>query len=156
MKGLVSNKKLVVRDLLYGKAFNHRNLAVYERLLSRDILVHDPSVPGGRIQGIESFKKTVTEFCAAFPDVHIEVKFQIAELNKVVSYVDLSGTYRGELFGTPPTGRKFSSPEIEIVRFRNGKIAEIWASPDTLGMMRQLDLIAPKAWNLNRDDLINV
>jgi predicted ester cyclase len=146
LRRMGSDKKLVVRDLLYEKAFNQRDLSVYDRLLSEDILVHDPSVPGARIQGIIAFKKTVNEFFAAFPDIHIDVQFQIAERDKVVSYVNLSGTYKGKLFGTLPTGRRFSSPEVEIVEFRDDKIAEIWALPDTLGMMQQLELIAPKAW----------
>ena len=149
MDRLVSDRKRIVRDLLYARAFNSRNLSLYDRLLTRDILVHDPSVPSGRIQGIESFKKTVKEFFSGFPDIRIAVQFQIAERNLVVSYVSLSGTYKGELFGTPPTGRRFSSPEIEIVRFRGEKICEIWALPDTLGMMQQLGLVAPKAWKLN-------
>jgi hypothetical protein len=38
----------------------------------------------------------------------------------------LRGTYRGELWGLPPTGNRVQAEFIDIFRIRDGKLAEHW------------------------------
>ena len=38
----------------------------------------------------------------------------------------------------PPTGRSFDIDLIDIVRFRDGKIAEHWGVADRLGLLQQI------------------
>ena len=54
-----------------------------------------------------------------------------------------SGTHQGEFFGIPPTGEHITTTGINIFRIENGKIVELWANSDDLGVMQQLGVIPP-------------
>jgi predicted ester cyclase len=43
--------------------------------------------------------------------------------------------------GIPATGKRIMVKGIEVFRIADGKIAEIWAVMDNLGMMQQLGVI---------------
>ncbi|HVO77403.1 MAG TPA: ester cyclase, partial [Methanomassiliicoccales archaeon] len=49
-----------------------------------------------------------------------------------------SGTHRGELAGIAPTNKKIVMWAIAIVRFREGRMAEVWERYDTATSMREL------------------
>jgi predicted ester cyclase len=54
------------------------------------------------------------------------------------------GTHQGSLSGIPPTGIQTTNSGITMSRWANGKIAEIWAFFDNLGLMQQLGVIPAK------------
>lgn len=100
--------------------------------------------PEGQLPGPEGFKGTVRWLRRAFPDLHFEEQDTIAEEDKIVSYVVMSGTHEGELEGMLPfrTGKKFSVRQAHFFRVgADAKIAEHWALRDDLGMMQQLGVI---------------
>jgi len=51
-----------------------------------------------------------------------------------------TGTNDGSFMGHPPTGRTMRIDVIDVVRVRNGRIAEHWGVPDRLGVLQQLGL----------------
>jgi predicted ester cyclase len=78
----------------------------------------------------------------AFPDLKLTIEEQIAEGNKVVTRMSGSGTHRGELFGTAPTGKRASGVRcVFVTRIANGKVVEDTVVYDTLGMLRQLGVV---------------
>jgi steroid delta-isomerase-like uncharacterized protein len=83
----------------------------------------------------------VARLYRAFPDLHITVEELIAEGDKVVEKDMVTGTHQGEYNGLPPTGKSVSYNEIFIMRFVNGRIAEIWGVVDVLSQLRQLGMV---------------
>ena len=78
----------------------------------------------------------------AFPDIKLTMEEQIAGGDKVITRTSGSGTHRGELFGTAPTGKRVSGlSRIVVTRIANGKVVEDNWVYDTLGMMRQLGAV---------------
>ena len=77
----------------------------------------------------------------AFPDLVLTVQDQIAEGDKVVTRVTVQGTHKGDLMGTPPTGKQATATAISIMRFADNKVVEEWELVDEMGMMRQLGLV---------------
>lgn len=67
----------------------------------------------------------------------------IAEGDKVLARITNRGTFEGEFMGAEPNGNTFETSAIEIVRFEDGQISEMWLQIDALGMMWQLR-IAPE------------
>jgi predicted ester cyclase len=65
----------------------------------------------------------------------------VAESNKVTTRFIEHGTQQGEMMGAPPSGKQVTVTGIIISRFENGKIVEVWAVFDRLGMLQQLGLI---------------
>jgi predicted ester cyclase len=79
-------------------------------------------------------------FRAAFPGLTYTVEEVIAEGDRVVQRSNASGTMKGDFLGMPATGKKANWSETHIVRVKDGKIIEHWASVDQLSMLQQLGL----------------
>lgn len=84
----------------------------------------------------------------AFPDLCALVEDEIAEGDRVVQRLTLSGTHRGDYCGLPPTGRRATWQLVAIQRLGpDGKIVEHWVCPDHLGLLRQLGALPVTAWS---------
>jgi predicted ester cyclase len=77
----------------------------------------------------------------AFPDIQVTVADLIEKDDKIVSRNSVTGTHQGEYMGIPPTGKSVTYHEIFIIRFVNGRIAEIWGVVDVFSQLKQLGLI---------------
>ena len=72
------------------------------------------------------------------PDYHTTIEDLIAEGNKVVARVTLTGTHTGDFYGIPPTGKRINLSAIYIVRIQDGKIVEHWGEENGVTVLRQL------------------
>jgi len=131
------NKALVRRGI--EEAVNKGNFSVVDEILSTDYIYREPTV--GEKRGRAGFRELVTMYRNAFPDVKLTIDEQIAEGDKVVTRWSATGTHRGELFGTAPTGKQVRVQGIIVSRIANGKIVEETEVYDALGMLRQLGAI---------------
>ena len=61
---------------------------------------------------------------ALTPDGRYELLDAIAEGDMVACRVRVSGTMQGELFGIPPTGKRFSVEHVHGHRLAEGKLVE--------------------------------
>jgi predicted ester cyclase len=75
---------------------------------------------------------------AAFPDLRYQILDMVVGRDAVAVYVRASGTHRGDFFGLPATGRAFAFEQMQIERFRDGRIAEHWRVSDMQTLMQQL------------------
>ena len=131
---------------LLEQTFNDGNLELIDQLVAPDAVNHDPATPAQmrELRGPEVFKRTVSMYRAAFPDVRITVDDVIAADDKVVLRWHSEGTHRGELEGLAPTGARASVTGIGIDRWKDGKIVEAWTEWDNLGLARQLGAAPPE------------
>lgn len=113
---------------------------VIDEIVAPDLVFHAP-VPMG-MTGAQALKQVWAVLLHAFPDIHVTVEDVIAEGDKVVSRNTVTGTHRGEYQGMPPTGRSVTYGEIFILRFEDGRIAEIWGVVDVLSQMRRLGAVS--------------
>ena len=123
-----SNKVLARR--IVEEMWNTRNLQVIDE-------VYSPEFGGGHA----ATKQFVSANLAAFPDLEITIQDQIAENDLVVTRYAMRATHRGEFAGIPPTGKPFSITGIEMHRFADGKLVELWNNVDLLGMLQQLGVL---------------
>ena len=114
-------------------------LAVIDELCATDIVVHGGG--GNEMRGIKDFKKSMGELFDAFSDFHLEIDDMVTEGDKVAARYTWTGVHKGAFMGIPPTNKKLTVWEIDIIRIAGGKFVESWARMDTLGMMQQLGLI---------------
>jgi steroid delta-isomerase-like uncharacterized protein len=130
---------------LIDEVINTGQIELCDRYLAADrIDYQDYGLPPGMADGHEGFKRVLGPFVEAFPDLHLEVQFTVADEDRVVFYVSTTGTHRGPFLGAAPTGRKFKVNGTDIFRFNNdGKIAAHWGAFDTFGMLVQLGLVPP-------------
>jgi predicted ester cyclase len=78
----------------------------------------------------------------AFPDMRMNVEDLIANGDKTVARVLVTGTHMGEFIGVPPTGRPIEVQLIDIMRFDSaGLVCEHWGVADMLSAMQQLGVV---------------
>lgn len=137
---IIENKDLVTR---YFKETNATKGDITKVLANIDKYV-DPKFVEHLETGdmnLEQYKQLATYLYKAYSDLNFTIEDVVAEGDKVVVRFTLRGTHKGELLGVAPTGKKVSQAGISIFRIAGGKIAEIWAVHDTLGVMIQLGAI---------------
>jgi steroid delta-isomerase-like uncharacterized protein len=108
--------------------------------LSDDFVEHEelPGIPPTKAGVIEFFRMQL----AAFPDTRMDVEDVVANGDKVVARVALSGTNRGSFMGMPATGKSVNVQLIDIFRFGDdGLVREHWGVMDALAMMQQLGVV---------------
>ena len=121
------------------EVFEQGRLAVVDEICAPDIIEHG-TPPPGIPQGREGIKAIASALRTGFPDIKYKLDHQIAEGDFVASYVMVSGTHKGEIFGMPATGKHATWAEAHFVKLVNGKMTEHWGVTDQLGMLRQLGL----------------
>lgn len=98
-------------------------------------------IPGSPPMGLEDFRRFLAGFYAAFSEFSHSFEDLVAEDDRVAFRAVARATHTGEFMGIPPTGKEVSVRQIGIVRVEDGKVAELWNSPDQLGLMQQLGAI---------------
>lgn len=130
----ITEKKALIRRLI-DATWNEGKLNTLDTFLTPNHKFIDPSVPSQQI-GIEPFKKYVTSVRKAFPDFKCKIEDQIAEGDKVVTFMTITATHEGEFLGLPASHKNASLPAIVIMRFEGDKIAEGFSLWDTLTFLR--------------------
>lgn len=120
---------------------NQQNADIVEELIAEDCRIHIP-LPG-LPQGKEGMLVNGRLVWEAFPDVHVEREFWVAEGDIVVERAHATATHGGELLGTPPTGRSVTWTELHAYRVEGGRITEIWTEADFMGMLTQIGASGP-------------
>jgi predicted ester cyclase len=129
------NNKALVRRFL-DEVYNRGNLDKADELLAPEYVDH--TVPPGKYAGREGLKRSVAKQRASSSDLHISIKEQIAEGDKVVTWVIGSGTHDRESFmGLTPTGARMTMKHIFISRVVEGEIVEQWGVSDISSVWQQ-------------------
>lgn len=122
------------------EVFNQGNTSAIDKLMATNFIEHN-DLPLGLPSGREGVKAMLTMLHGAFPDFHATVDDIVAEGDEVVVRSTWGGTQKGEFLGIPNSGKHFTIPVIDIMRFGDGKVVEHWSVIDRLGMMQQLGAI---------------
>ena len=126
------NKNVLRR--LYGEFVDRGNAGVLEEIVAPDFA----SEAAPAVKGIEAVKAVVLPVREAFPDLHHTIHDLVAEGDRVAVRWTMQGTHRGPFAGIPATGKPVAFSAISIYRFQDGKIVELWAQVDRLGLLQQL------------------
>jgi steroid delta-isomerase-like uncharacterized protein len=129
------NKRLVRR--FYEEVWNLGNTDFAHEVFAEDYVRHDLR-PTEALPGPAGQKKIADDFRAAFPDLEVVVDLIVAEEDFVVGRWTASGTQLGPWGALEPTGRRATFSAVNIFRFEDGKVAEIWNHRDDLGLMEQV------------------
>jgi steroid delta-isomerase-like uncharacterized protein len=131
------NKAAVRR--FYDEVVGQGKLELIDELTREDFVEHEqlPGLSSDR----EGAKAFFAMFRAAFPDIAFNVHDMLADGDKVVARITMTGTHEGDFAGIAATGRKVSVSTIDILRLEDGLLVEHWGVTDELAMMQQLGVI---------------
>lgn len=133
---LETQNKAIAQKIIDG--LNQRDTS-YIELYSPDCKYYFPSAstkPTSRKDDINASKNN----WQVVPDIRYKIEEIVAEGNMVVGRFTAMGTPKEEWFGVPPSGKKFESGGIFILKIENGKVIEQWEDYDLLGTMMQLGM----------------
>lgn len=120
--------------------WNGRDLSALKDFWAEDCVNH--AMLGTDNRGLNTLRlyhdSFFDDFFSAFPDIQIEIVQQVAEGDRIATYITSQGTHSGTFYGAPPTGKTISTSVIRIDRVRDGKIAEHWSVSDAAGLMQQI------------------
>jgi serine phosphatase RsbU (regulator of sigma subunit)/predicted ester cyclase len=127
------NKALVRR---FFEAQVRGDLHAMKEMMSADFVDH--SVLPGQDPGREDYLRLEAEDRASFSDIRRVIEDQVADGDKVITRLTVSGTHdRGEFVGAAPTGTEMFFTAIVIHRVSGGKIAEEWSESGGLQELTQ-------------------
>jgi len=133
---LEENKKTVRR---YQEIYNSNDLDSLREVVSENL--RTPKIMSGIPTGMEGAKVAHRIMLAGFPDYQTMIDDLIAEDDKVVARITMSGTNTGSFMGMPATGKHVSFTGIYMARIANGKIVEHWGEEDGVGLLQQLGVL---------------
>ncbi|MFO0745191.1 MAG: ester cyclase [Myxococcota bacterium] len=125
----------------FEEVWNQGRVEVLDELLTADYQNHSPATPDPA-PGPPGLVPIVQAMRAAFPDLRYELLDLVVGADAVVARVRMTGTHAGDFFGLAATGRAVDVEQMNLERFRDGRIAEHWRVTDMLGLMRQLGVVA--------------
>ena len=117
------------------------NLDLVEDVFTEDAVEHAPF--GQEARGIEEIRESLRSWLEAFPDFSATVEDAVTEGDMVAMRVTLRGTHEGSFMGMDPTNEAFEIENMVFTRVEDGKVAERWLQPDTLGLLQQLGIVSP-------------
>lgn len=120
---------------LIEDAYGKGKLEVFDELCDRGYRSHDPLTGDA---DLEKTKESCRMYRTAFPDMQPTVIGSFLDGDTVVTHWRMTGTHRGALMNTAPTGNRCTVEGITIGKFRSGKLEEEWTQWDALGLFRQI------------------
>ena len=124
--------------------------ALFEAITSKDFdkireLFHPDCIymvgDGTERKGVEVPLNSAEMFTNAFPDLTIDIRRQYtpSDTLSITEYI-FSGTHKGELEGTPATGKKIAVVACSVMKARDGRIIREHDYYDNMAIMSQLGL----------------
>jgi predicted ester cyclase len=125
---------------LFENVLSGHDLDALAEIASPDILIHPTAMPcEASYYGINGAGVWLGESWKAFPDLTITDDFTVAQGDIVAVRWTARGTSKGNFLMLPPTGEAVEYTGVSMYRIEAGKIAEIWETRNTLGIMFQLN-----------------
>lgn len=117
----------------------HSHIAI-TGLASPHILVHPTAMPcEATYYGVDGVGRWLDQKWAAFDELIVDPELIVAHGEMVAVRWTARGMSSGEFLGQPATGKPISFSGVSMYRIEGAKIAEIWETRNTLGILMQLN-----------------
>jgi len=130
----------VVVNRLFEEVLVGHDMEGLSEIVSPHILIHPTAMPcEAGFYGIEGIRHWLGEQWSAFPDLTISNHFAVAQGDIVAVRWTAQGTSQGNFLMLTPTGERVEFTGVSMYRVEERKIAEIWETRNTFGIMAQLN-----------------
>jgi predicted ester cyclase len=129
------NKKMVKLIYSWWQSWSEDNAAKMHAAMRDDFISH---VPDFEIQGFSQYVGMMNWYSKHFVDAKYELHDLIEENDKVVARHTVQITYKGGWHDIPSTDQRIYETGINIFRFQDGRLAEMWCQMSDLSVYNQL------------------
>ncbi len=127
-------RKTIIAELYHS--FSSGVVDHLDTIVSENVVDH-AALPE-QAPGLDGLKQTIASFRHAFPDGEVVPREMLADRDKVMVRVSLTGTMVGEFQGIAPTGTRMIADGIETFAFRDGLISETWS---LMGPLIEMEIV---------------
>jgi predicted ester cyclase len=85
------------------------------------------SLDQGRPVTREDWRRKWEQMRAGSPDMEVITEHSVEDGEWVAHRYTIRGTHKADLFGQPPTGKRYETTGMDMVRVRDGQLVEHWA-----------------------------
>lgn len=125
------------------EAMEARDLDRLDDLIAPDVVRRSQATPGVVVEGLEDFKAFLRSDWAVVPDSRQTCPLTVAEGDRMVVWCNYEGTQQGPMGPFPATGKSVALDFGGVLRFEDGKVAEIRAVWDRVAALTQLGHLPP-------------
>jgi len=136
--GSEGNREIVRRVLEQG--FGDGDLSIVDEYVAADFVEHQDGAEG---RGPEAVKGIIRGLHESFTDMQLIIDDIVETDADVWVRARARATNTRPIMGRPATGRSIEIQIMDVIRCRDGKLAEHWGVADRLAMLQQLGL-APR------------
>lgn len=137
MNNADENKQIIQKSIQV--VWREQNLSALKDFWTEDCLNHAMPMADNRgLNALKTYHESLLTNFAVFSNMQIEILQQIAEGDRVVTYMQSQGKHTGTFCEIPPTGKSILMSVIRIDRIQDGKIAEHWSVSDAGDLIQQL------------------
>jgi predicted ester cyclase len=122
----------------FDSVWNRKDPTAIDRYLAPDAKMHGL---GETPLTLADFKQLHRTFCAAFPDIRIEVVRTVSEGDMIVVLGHVTGTHTGADLGAAPTQKRIEMWGMGMARVANDQIVEGWNSWDFMSLYQQVGML---------------
>lgn len=127
-------------DRWFSDVLNHHDTAALAKLASPTILIHHTAMPcEASYVGLAGATRWLDGQWDAFSDLSITDYSTVGSGDIVAARWSARGTSSGQFLILPPTGEIVEYTGVSMYRVEDGRIAEIWETRNTIGIMHQLN-----------------
>ena len=131
----------------FEELWNGRQLHVADEIFSESTVTHQlrsaPGEPTTAPRRPADVKRELASWFESFPDIRMEIEYQRAHGDEVITQCVARGTHRGPWLGVPPTNREATVRMVLRQRVHRGRIVEDWLIADWHGFLAQLSVLPP-------------
>ncbi|MFC1416096.1 ester cyclase [Streptacidiphilus cavernicola] len=134
------NKSLALR--YFNEVFNKGDIEALEEITASDFVFTMPT-HDEPFRGVDGYKGLVDMLRGCFPDIQFAVEDMVAEADRVMTRWTARGNHTGIPFPTvigevPAAGNQFHIEGMTWHQITDGKISQVTANEDGLGLITQL------------------
>jgi predicted ester cyclase len=138
MLGAMSEANKLLAKQWFEQVWNQKSEAAIDRMFNPQGKAHGFMGPDGVLAGPEAFKEAHRVFCAAFPDIHIDLEDVIAEGDVVAIRWTATMTHLGDSLGFPATGKKGVLTGSSFIVVKENQIMDGWNQMDLQALFQKL------------------
>lgn len=134
-----AGSRLIVERWISQVLTNHDHSAI-EALVSPHVVIHPTAMPcETNFYGPTGATEWLDQQWSAFSDLEISEHFTVTQHDIGAVRWKARGTSTGTYLGQPPTGEPVEFTGLSMYRIEDGRIAEVWDTRNTLGILHQLN-----------------
>jgi predicted ester cyclase len=121
----------------FDELWSAGRLDIAAELIHPGYVNHAPGLPD-LPPGHAGIVRIVAAMRHGLPDLRYQILHELYDGDLAAVRTLVRGTHTGDLFGHPPSGRRFEVEQMQFERFADGRIIEHWRRTDEIGWARQL------------------